>query len=167
MLFRSVFKANSTPFGASPVALPGRVEAENYDKGGEGFAFHDTDPANSGGLYRADAVDIGASNDIGGTQSVGWIAFGEWLTYSTTFVKTGSYGFTVRVSSPNDGRKFYFEIDDKRVTPDMVVPNTGGWDKWQTVSVSGVPVSAGAHKIRLVPLSDGFNVNWFDVWEVK
>ena len=162
-----VFKANSTPFGASPVALPGRVEAENYDRGGEGFAFHDTDPANNGGMHRTDSVDIGASGDSDKTPAVGWVGFGEWLTYSVAVAKAGDYEFAVRVASPNDGRKFYFEVDDKRATPDITVPVTGDWNKWQTVSVSGVPITAGAHKIRLVPVSEGFNINWFDVREAK
>ena len=31
-----------TPFSGTPIALPGTIEAENYDKGGEGVAYHDT-----------------------------------------------------------------------------------------------------------------------------
>ena len=29
-----------------------RIEAEDYDQGGEGVAYHDTDPVNQGGAYR-------------------------------------------------------------------------------------------------------------------
>ena len=32
------------------VALPGRVEAENFDNGGEGVAYHDVTSANEGAL---------------------------------------------------------------------------------------------------------------------
>src|SRR5262249_41538979 len=28
------------PFGGTPAAIPGRIEAENFDTGGEGVAFH-------------------------------------------------------------------------------------------------------------------------------
>jgi hypothetical protein len=33
------------------------------------------------------------------------------------------------------------------------VPNTGGWDIWQTVTVPGIQLSAGQHVIRLVCLT--------------
>ena len=32
----------------------------------------------------------------------------------------------------------------------MNVPNTGGWQVWQTVRKTGLSLSAGAHVIRLV-----------------
>ena len=41
-----------------PLSVPGRIEAEDYDLGGEGVAYHDTTPGNAGGAYRADDVDI-------------------------------------------------------------------------------------------------------------
>ncbi len=45
-----------TPYRPHPV--PGRIQAEDYDLGGEGVAYHDTTPGNSGGAYRHDDVDI-------------------------------------------------------------------------------------------------------------
>lgn len=37
---------------------PSRIEAEDYDEGGDGTAYHDTDPENQGGAYRSDGVDL-------------------------------------------------------------------------------------------------------------
>jgi len=37
---------------AGVISLPGTVQAENYDNGGEGLAFHDTDTGNWLGAYR-------------------------------------------------------------------------------------------------------------------
>ena len=47
--------------------MPGRVQAEDYDTGGEGVAYHDTDAANLGGAYRpSEGVDLKAvQNDTG------------------------------------------------------------------------------------------------------
>ena len=42
----------STPYLGTPVALPNLIEAENYDRGGEGLAYHDTTTGNSSGAYR-------------------------------------------------------------------------------------------------------------------
>ena len=61
---RTLFAAQ-TPFTGTPIALPGTVEAENYDKGGQGVAYHDTTPGNSGGKYRTDDVDIAAGGSNG------------------------------------------------------------------------------------------------------
>src|SRR5262249_16201141 len=48
----------STPFTGTPATIPGTLHAENYDNGGEGVAYYDTTPGNSGGQYRSDDVDI-------------------------------------------------------------------------------------------------------------
>src|SRR5215208_2435344 len=34
--------SSQTPFGSTPIALPGTVEVENFDTGGETVAYHDT-----------------------------------------------------------------------------------------------------------------------------
>jgi hypothetical protein len=30
------------------------------------------------------------------------------------------------------------------------VPNTGGWQTWQTITKGGLPLTAGTHAVRLV-----------------
>src|SRR3954462_5123794 len=32
----------TTPYSGSPIPIPGTVEAENFDNGGEGSAYHDS-----------------------------------------------------------------------------------------------------------------------------
>ena len=66
-----------------------RIEAENYDVGGEGVGYHDTTPGNQGGAYRAEDVDVRASS--GGGFVVGWIAAGEWLAYTVDVPVAGVY----------------------------------------------------------------------------
>ncbi len=46
---------NVTVEGPGPdpgLAIPGRIQAEDYNTGGEGVAYHDTTAGNSGGAYR-------------------------------------------------------------------------------------------------------------------
>ena len=71
----------STPFGGTAAAVPGTIDAENFDDGGEGVAYHNLSTGNSGGRYRAGDVDIEATTDTGGGHNVGWLAAGEWLKY--------------------------------------------------------------------------------------
>src|SRR5262249_9977309 len=37
---------NPTPFGGLPAVIPGQIEAENFDDGGEGVAYHDSKVGN-------------------------------------------------------------------------------------------------------------------------
>src|SRR5262249_6572786 len=46
------------PFGGVAASIPGIVEAENFNEGGEGVAYHDTTAGNTGGAYRQTDVDI-------------------------------------------------------------------------------------------------------------
>ena len=66
------------PYPGSPFVLPTRIEAEDFDIGGEGVAYHDTDAGNNGGQYRpAEDVDIEACSDAGGGYNVGWTDAGR------------------------------------------------------------------------------------------
>ena len=91
----------STPYpSGTPIDIPGTIEAEYYDNGGEGDAYHDTSPGNNGpSTIRGDDVDIEACTDTGGGNNVGWTVAGEWLKYTVNVVSNGSYTITARVAS--------------------------------------------------------------------
>src|SRR2546421_9797744 len=57
-----------TPFRGSAFAIPATFEAEDFDLGGEGVAYHDKVPGNAGGQYRtSEEVDIiGSLEPAGG-----------------------------------------------------------------------------------------------------
>ncbi len=156
-----VYRAKSAPYRGVAATLPGRIEAERYDQGGEGFAYHDVDPANNGTALRADGVDIGLDARTG--PYVGWLSGSEWMNYSVNVQKTALYDLRTRVASPMDGRSFYWELDDRRITPDIVIPNTGAWDRWAEVTAPPVRLTAGKHVLRLVSNWDLFNVDRVDV----
>ncbi|MDP3954420.1 MAG: PA14 domain-containing protein, partial [bacterium] len=57
---------NQFPFpGPNAHNIPGLIEAENFDNGAEGAAYHDTAAGNSGGKYRTTDVDIESSTEHG------------------------------------------------------------------------------------------------------
>jgi subtilisin family serine protease len=145
----------STPFGGTAASIPGVIEAENFDDGGEGVAYHDTTSSNQGGQYRQTGVDIEACSDVGGGYSLGYVAPGEWLKYSVSVATTGSYTLDVRVASPGPGGRFHVEIDGVDVSGPQTVPNTGGWQIWRSVTVSGIPLTAGSHAMRVVIDANG------------
>ncbi len=151
------------PFLGSPFVLPTLIEAEDFDVGGEGVAYHDTDAGNNGNQYRlAEDVDIQTCTDDGGGYNLGWIIAGEWLEYSVSVPVSGEYPIEVRVASLNAGGTFHIEFDGVDKTGDVTVPPTGGWQTWTTVATTAT-LSAGTHLMRFVNTEDGFNVNSFDV----
>ena len=150
----------STPFGGTPAAIPGVIEAENFDDGGEGIAYHDLTAGNSGGKYRATDVDIEATSDVGGGYSLGYVVGGEWLKYSVSVATTSSYTIEARVASPGAGGIFHVEVDGVDATGPLAVPNTGGWQTWASVAFAGIPLTAGPHVLRLVADTNGAG-GWF------
>jgi hypothetical protein len=151
------------PYLGAPFALPARVQAEAYDAGGEGVAYHDADAANNGGQYRpGEGVDIEASTDAGGGYNVGWINPGEYAEYTVSVPASGSYPINVRAASLSAGGTFHLEFNGNDATGNIVVPATGGWQTWTTVSTTAT-LTAGPQVMRFVPTAGEFNLNYFDV----
>ena len=158
----------SSPFTGSPMALPGRIETENYDKGGEGVAYHDTTAGNSGGAYRNDDVDIRATTDASGAYNVKSVRAGEWLAYSVNVAAAGTYTLAFRVASSGTGGTVHVAVDGSAVTKAIALPDTGGWNVWKTATVTGVALPAGTHVLKLLMDANGSggtiaDINWIDV----
>lgn len=156
--------SGQSPYGGRAHAIPGTIQAENYDTGGESVAYHDSETANQGGHYRSDGVDIKTASDTGGGYAVGWIMqTGEWLEYTVNVSSAGSYAFLARVATIYSGKKFHVEIDGVNVTGTLAVPTTAtAWDTtWGSVTKSGINLTAGTHTMRVVADTDLFDMNYF------
>jgi len=144
------------------IANGSTIQAENYDTGGEGIAYHDTTAGNTGGAYRTDGVDLEASTDTGGGYNVGWTVDGEWLEY-TTNTTAGTYDIVVRGASGSTatGTKSVRVLLDGTVLGTATVAITGGWQTWQDFTISGVPITAGTNRVLRLELVGGdFNLNY-------
>ena len=158
----------STPYGGTPVALPGTLELENFDDGGQGIAYSDTTTANSGGQYRTTGVDIERTSDSTGVYDVAWVFAGEWLNYTVNVGAAGTYDLDVRVASPGAGGTFHIEVNGVDKTGPLSVPDTGGWQAWTTIRKTGVSLSAGSQVLRLVMDTNATttavgNFNWLNL----
>jgi len=157
---------NSTPFQGQAQGVPGTLEFERFDVGGEGVAFHDTSPANEGGQFRNEAVDLGAASDAGGTAFVGWTNPGEWYKYTVNVASSTLYSLAIRVANGGSGGTFHINVDGVNRTGAITMPFTGGWQNWTTLNVNNVPISAGAHVLTLM-IDSGTqgigNFNWMAI----
>jgi endonuclease/exonuclease/phosphatase family metal-dependent hydrolase len=152
------------PFSGSPAPVPGTIEAEHFDSGGEGVAYHDTTGGNTGGQYRNTDVDIESSSE--GGYDVGWIAAGEWLNYSVAVANPGTYTVQVRVASPGGGAMHVGFNTPSNVWAPVSIPATGGWQNWTTVSLT-VTLGAGVQQMTLAADTSGFNLNYITVAAVS
>lgn len=144
--------SGSSPYSGTAAAIPGVIQAVNYDLGGEGVAYHDMTPGNSGGVFRSDGVDIEASS--AGGYNIGWVAPGEWLNYTADVAAAGQYSISFAVASSGQGGTFHLEMNGANVTGSLTVANSGGWQTWQTITASATLV-AGRQVARLIADSNG------------
>jgi beta-glucanase (GH16 family) len=151
-------ECSQAPYLMVATQVPGTVEAENFDIGGQGVAYNDSDAGNNGGAYRAEDVDMEGTADAGFGFNVGWTVPGEWLEYQVQ-VAAGTYDIDVRVASAAGGGTLHLELDGVDVTGPISFPGTGGWQIWTTVTAADVSLDGGLQTLRLV-IDDGeFNVN--------
>ncbi len=146
-----------SPFSEMAVSVPGQILAANFDNGGEGVAYHDATPGNTGGAYRNTDVDLESSSE--GGYDVGWIDAGEWLNYTVNVTAAGTYTLQLRVASPGAGASMHvgFNGPSQGTWKAVSIPATGGWQNWTTVSVP-VTLGAGVQQMTLYFDTGGLNV---------
>ncbi|HKP37651.1 MAG TPA: carbohydrate-binding protein [Pyrinomonadaceae bacterium] len=147
-----------TPYSGTPISLPGVIQVENFDNGGEGFAYHDTTASNDGGYYRSGAVDICTCGSPYG-YSIGWTMNGEWLEYTVNVAATGNYRFDVLTATVIAGTTLHIEVDGVDVTGQMSLPNTGAWGSYATTSSPPINLTAGQHVLKLSIDNGGYLID--------
>lgn len=156
-----VSKMTTSPFSGTSAVLPGKVQAEDFDNGGQEFGYYDIDPANQGGSnYRGSSVDIQQTGADDGTPNIGWISRDEWWTYSVNVPKAVTGVMKFRVSSPNAGMAFEVQLNDQTIGT-VSVPQTGGWFNYRDVALYNLKLPAGQHKVRIMSNTDGWNLNYW------
>lgn len=141
------------PYGASSFAIPGKIEFEAFDVGGNGVAYYDVDAGsnvNPAPDFRKDEdVDIETTTDVGGGYNIGYAKADEWLEYTVNVQQAGKYTLTLRVGCNGDGRTVSLQTGSTVLASNIAIPNTTGWQIWQDVKVPGITLAAGEQILRL------------------
>ena len=161
-------KGRRTPYGGTAVELPGTVEAENFDVGGEEVTYHDsnTDFEGDAASYRSDhgGVDIKKVSGVGYT--IGFTHSGEWLEYTIDVKKAGYYDYDAYVSCGGTGASFKFTIEtdaaSKNLSETINVPQTGNgtWNNY--VPIHGrtlISLAEGKHTLRINVTGDNGDID--------
>lgn len=147
----------TVPLSAPPArSIPSRVQAEDYDR------FFDSTAGNTGGGCRTGDVDLETTGDAGGGCNVGWTTAGEWLEFDVQTATAQTFDIVSRVASAIAGKTFHIEVDGVPVGGSQTAP-TSGWQSFQDRVVSGVTLSAGSHRVRVVFDTGDVNLNYLDV----
>lgn len=145
-----------TPFSDSvyksgPQTIPGKLQCEYYDLGGEGIAFHDSDSINSGSgklnpadgsylnefrmneavdisytKFRNPAIDNSPYNFVEPVKDqfyIGWTTPGEWTRYTVKVEKSGIYILGLMYTSNQNG-KISISVNDIDRTGPLPVTST-------------------------------------------
>jgi hypothetical protein len=151
--------ATEGPYGGTPAAVPGTVQAENYDTGGPGAGYNVTSVNGSG--YRTDSVDLEATSDTGGGYNLGWTGSGQWQRYTVNVAAAGSYSVAIRLAAPSAVTDAFHLASSTgtNLSGDVDVPATGGWQTWTTVTAN-VTLPAGQQILTLAQDNGGWNINY-------
>jgi hypothetical protein len=131
--------------------IPGKLQCEYYDFGGEGIAFHDADSINSGSgrlnpadgsylnefrmnesvdisftKFRDPAIDNSPFNFVEPEKDqlyVGWTKPGEWIKYTVMVAQAGTYQLGIMFTSNKNG-KISISVNDRDVTGPILIPST-------------------------------------------
>ena len=147
---KRVFKNyKGKPWNNQPQEIPGKIQCEFYDLGGEGIAYHDMDSINngSGKLNPADGTFLNEFRmkegvDISYTKTrdidsnpyniveplmdqlyVGWTHPGEWINYTVKIDQSGKYEIGLMYTASGDGG-ISFLLDGKKLTHELLIPST-------------------------------------------
>jgi hypothetical protein len=147
------------PYGGTPAAVPGTVEAANYDTGGQGVAYNVTSANGTANSYRPDGVDLESCTDTGCGYDLGWTAAGQWFNYTVDVATAGTYTVSLRMASPS-GVTDALHIANAagtNLSGAVNAPDTGGWQDWATVTAS-VTLPAGQQTLTVDQDNAGWNV---------
>ena len=157
-LDRAVVRVGADAFGAPHPTYGDTLQPRSVDGGGELlFVQAESFTAMSG-------VQTEPCADIGGGLNVGFVDAGDWMAYGNSAVaipESGSHLVEFRVASAVGGGSIRFEaMGGGTLHATVEVPNTGGWQSWQTISAT-VELPAGEHRFGLNAAAGGWNLNWF------
>jgi hypothetical protein len=66
------------------------------------------------------------------------------------------------------GGVFHLSVDGHNVSGPISVPETEGWQTWQTLDIPGIRLPGGIHTLQMVMDTGGYyntvsNFNWFSL----
>ena len=148
------------PYGGTAAAVPGTVQAANYDTGGQGTGYSVSSVNGSANSYRPDGVDLESCSDTGCGYDIGWTGTGQWFRYTVKVATARTYTVSLRLSSPSGvtDALHIASSSGANLSGSVSAPDTGGWQTYATVTVS-VALPAGEQTLTIYQDNGGWNIH--------
>ena len=150
------------PYLLPAPTAPCRVQAENFDRGGEGVGYHKSTPGLIPPTHRTEPVDLEPCADAGGGLAVTGVASSDWFDYTINIPATGYYDLGLRLSSEVDNGFIYVGCGGKEIAA-LSVPQTGGKKEWKTIWARGIYFEKGVQPINYYVMRPGFLFKYFEL----
>jgi hypothetical protein len=155
------------PIANQPHSVPGIIQAEDFNQGGQGNGYNDISTANQGGAYRPDeGVDIQSIS--GGGHALGWVQSGEWLDYLIRADSDFSGDILIRAASVHQGDSIQLLLNG-RALGEAIVFNAGqGLEDYQDFSTTAT-MPAGLHvlRIQIIKAAGGLNLDYVEFKHIE
>jgi hypothetical protein len=129
--------------------VPAKVEAENYAEN-NGFQFQ-------------------VCTDAGGGENAGYTNPGDYLEYIVYADYTGKHRIDLRVAvNVTTALIAVHRVNESNaltLLKNIRISNSGGWQVWKTQGDT-INLQQGKNIIRLTAITEGYNLNWFEIKEV-
>ena len=143
-----------------------RVEAENYDTGGQGVGYFEADGVKSttatlnGQPFRAtDLIDT--SNRGTGISITHWQP-GDWVEHTIFASNAGTYELRASIAKGDTvATTLNFSVNGVQ-QQSLVVPNTGDWYTFNSIP-SALTLTAGKNNIRVTSPKGQVNLDYYDL----
>ncbi len=151
------------PFGGKAWAVPGKIEAENFDEPGTGRgagvdSYSENDSENHGDSDYRDGTGVDLYKKATGVI-VGYNQSGEWLEYTVNVKEAGDYTVYASVATDNTSAGFSLSIDGE---PLAEIPVSGSsWEDFVKVKAN-VTLPAGEHILRFEVTGDWFDIDYIN-----
>ena len=140
-----------SPYGGTPWQIPGVIEAEDFNEGGQSFGYYDNTVGNSKKEYRPkESVDINVNrNDVYYIEDT---STGEYLNYTIEVTETGIYEFDCISSSVTEASlgsiRLEFDGEETTSTEKTSIP-VGSRTDFKTTTIKGIELTKGVHTMTL------------------
>jgi hypothetical protein len=171
------------PFGGTPQPIPGKIQIESYDTGGEGVAYHASGNGHGQlcGVTRTDLIDLNCTGQAGsptdqtqgtcaklmGDVYLGYIGTGDWLNYTVTVQQAGTYAISTHAGVAGN-TKLMFTFTPTVKTDALALAGTSGcgvesYHVWNVQNLGTIALQPGTYVLRLDFVAAGLNLDWIDL----
>jgi endo-1,4-beta-xylanase len=154
------------PYEGTPYAIPGKIEAENFDIPGVGTDNDSYNVKNTGkgdADYRTDEKVNIYKKATG--YAIGYNDEGNWYEYTVNVAETGTYTMFAAVAAAGSTSSFKLSMDGEDITESISVPKASSgeenYDDFNKVQAK-VNLAQGVHVLRLTVTGAWFDIDYIN-----